>query len=308
MKKQKIALALGSGGARGIAHIGVIEEFESRGYEITSVAGTSMGAVVGGFYAAGKLNDYKEWLLNLDEKSVFALIDFTLSTQGFIKGEKVFAALKDLLPDCNIEDLPIKFSAVAADIVNQSEIVYNRGPIYRAMRASVAIPSVIMPVVEGDAIIVDGGVVNPVPVSVLEKASNGTLIAAVDVNKRMAYNPPSGFENHHKELKSKVKWEKLLDFNYKKWFFDLSRSREIAQKDTNYITIMTYVFNMMQDHLTREMLEKNPPSLVIGISKSAAGTFEFYRSKELIAAGREAAKRALDEFEGNSPPRAAIST
>ena len=144
--KQKVALVLSGGGARGIAHIGVIEALEEQEFEISSVAGTSMGALIGGIYALGKLEVYKDWLCTLDKMKVFALIDFTLSGQGFIKGDKVFHKMRELIADANIEDLKIPYTAVAADILNKKEVVFTKGSVLDAIRASIAIPTVFTPV------------------------------------------------------------------------------------------------------------------------------------------------------------------
>ncbi len=151
-------MVLSGGGARGIAHIGVVEELEKRGFEIRSIAGTSMGALVGGIYAVGKLQEFKNWLYTLDKLDVFKLIDFTLSSQGLIKGDRVFKKMKEFIPDKNIEDLKIHYAATATDIINNKEVVFNQGSIYDAIRASVAIPTVITPVKQDDTLLVDGGV------------------------------------------------------------------------------------------------------------------------------------------------------
>ena len=139
------ALVLSGGGARGLAHIGVIEEFENQGFKITSVAGTSMGAMIGGIYAMGRLNDFKEWVTKLDKIDVFNLIDFTFSSQGIIKGDRVFRKLKSFIKDGNIEDFKIPYSCVATDITNEREVIFSSGSFYNAVRASLAIPTVFTP-------------------------------------------------------------------------------------------------------------------------------------------------------------------
>ncbi|MGI9543058.1 MAG: patatin-like phospholipase family protein [Cyclobacteriaceae bacterium] len=137
---KSIALVLSSGGARGVAQIGVIEELENRGIKINAIAGSSMGALIGGLYAAGKLPIYKEWVCRMTRMDVFDLVDFTFSTQGFIRGDRVFKEMKKLIDDCNIEDLDIPFAAVASNLKNHQEIVFTKGSLYRALRASMAIP------------------------------------------------------------------------------------------------------------------------------------------------------------------------
>jgi NTE family protein len=138
--KKRVALALGSGGARGIAHIGVIREFEENGFEITSVAGASMGALIGGVYAAGKLDDYENWLTSLGKMDIFNLVDFTISSKGIIKVDKVLNEIQKFMPDRMIEDLPVAYTAVATDLAKNSEVVLNSGSLYEAIKASVSIP------------------------------------------------------------------------------------------------------------------------------------------------------------------------
>jgi NTE family protein len=177
---KRIALVLGSGGARGYAHIGVIEELEARGYEIACVAGCSMGAVVGGIYAAGKLKEYREWTQSLDYLDVLRLIDVSFSL-GAIRGEKVFGKIREIVGEINIEDLPIPFTAVATDLTNQQEIWFQEGCMHQAMRASAAIPSLFTPVVQGKRMLVDGGLLNPLPIVPVVSA-HCDLIVAVNLN------------------------------------------------------------------------------------------------------------------------------
>ncbi|MFP6848064.1 MAG: patatin-like phospholipase family protein [Pseudomonas sp.] len=177
---KRIALVLGSGGARGYAHIGVIEELEARGYEIACVAGCSMGAVVGGIYAAGKLKEYREWTQSLDYLDVLRLIDVSFRL-GAIRGEKVFGKIREIVGEINIEDLPIPFTAVATDLTNQQEIWFQEGCMHQAMRASAAIPSLFTPVVQGKRMLVDGGLLNPLPIVPVVSA-HCDLIVAVNLN------------------------------------------------------------------------------------------------------------------------------
>ncbi|MCU1716958.1 patatin-like phospholipase family protein [Pseudomonas sp. 5P_3.1_Bac2] len=186
---KRVALVLGSGGARGYAHIGVIEELEARGYEIGCIAGCSMGAVVGGIYAAGKLAEYRQWTESLDYLDVLRLLDVSFRL-GAIRGEKVFGRIHELVGEINIEDLPIPFTAVATDLTNQQEIWFQEGCIHQAMRASAAIPSLFTPVVQGRRMLVDGGLLNPLPI-VPVVSSRCDLIVAVNLNST---------QQHHYEL------------------------------------------------------------------------------------------------------------
>ena len=176
-----VALVLSSGGPRGWAYIGAIEELLSRGYNITSVAGTSIGSLVGGIYAAGKLKELKEWLFTLDAWKVFDLMDLSLSKNHIVKGDKVIEALKDIVPDINIEDLKIPYRAVAADLYTGEEVVFDRGPLFDAVRASISIPSLFRPVKYGFRTLVDGGIVNTMPIDKAIRHDNDILIA-FDVN------------------------------------------------------------------------------------------------------------------------------
>ena len=182
--KQKVALVLGSGGARGTAHIGVIRELIRQGFEISSISGSSMGALVGGVYAAGKLDEYEEWLCALDRMDVFNLVDFTLSMNGIIKADKVLKEIKKFIPDQKIEDLPISFTVIATDIRNKKEKVFSKGDLWEAIRASISIPLVITPIKIDDLYFVDGGVLNPVPVNHVKRVP-GDLLVAVNVNAQI---------------------------------------------------------------------------------------------------------------------------
>jgi NTE family protein len=177
---KRVALVLGSGGARGYAHIGVIEELEARGYEIACIAGCSMGAVVGGIYAAGKLNEYRDWTQSLDYLDVLRLLDVSFRL-GAIRGEKVFGKIREIVGEINIEDLSIPFTAVATDLTNQQEIWFQEGCLHQAMRASAAIPSLFTPVIQGKRMLVDGGLLNPLPI-VPVVSSHCDLIIAVNLN------------------------------------------------------------------------------------------------------------------------------
>jgi len=180
MMSKRVALVLGSGGARGYAHIGVIEEIEARGYEIGCIAGCSMGAVIGGIYAAGKLKEYREWTESLDYLDVIRLLDVSFRL-GAIRGEKVFGKIREIVGNINIEDLTIPYTAVATDLTNQQEIWFQEGCLHQAMRASAAIPSLFTPVLQGNRMLVDGGLLNPLPI-VPVVSSHCDLIIAVNLN------------------------------------------------------------------------------------------------------------------------------
>lgn len=249
---------LGGGGARGIAHIGVIEELERRGYEITSVAGTSMGALVGGMYASGNLQAFKEWMCSLDRYKVFSLMDLSLGGSGWVKGDRVIGAMKRLVPDVAIERLPIPFAAVAADWVTGEEVVFEKGGLYHAIRASISIPSFFKPVHRGNRLLIDGGVVNPLPVNRVRR-TEGDLLVAVDVCAGFAQPP----------------------------------QRRIAQVGNSFKMIHS-TMQIMQQQIARLMIGQYAPDLLITLAADSYGVFEMYRAAEIIRAGREAASRVLD--------------
>ena len=176
-----VSLVLGSGGARGYAHIGAIEELEAQGFGIRSISGSSMGALIGGIYAAGKLDAFRDWVRPLQRRNVLRLLDWTLSGGGFIKGDRIIGVLRDMIGDVDIEDLPIPFTAVAVDLDVQREVWFSRGPLFDAIRASIAIPILLRPYRYHGRLLVDGGLLNPLPVSpTLRDLTDATI--AVDVN------------------------------------------------------------------------------------------------------------------------------
>lgn len=280
-------MVLSSGGARGIAHIGVIKELTHRGVNITSVAGSSMGALIGGIYAAGKLDDYEKWICSLDKFDVFSLIDFTLSTSGIIKADKVLNEIKKFIPDRNIEGLPIPFTAVATDIRNKKEKCFSSGSLYEAVRASISIPMVVTPAYVNNTLLVDGGVLNPVPVNRVVRL-NGDQLVAVNVNaqipldKKMDIEKKPGYINQLTNGKLKGIQDKLAHI------FPANKKDSMG-----YFELMTESTGLMLSQISKLSLDLNPPDLLIEVSRQICGTFEFHKAAELIEAGREAAKRAL---------------
>ena len=160
-RKQDVALVLSSGGARGLAHIGAIEELEANGYRISSIAGSSMGALIGGVYAAGKIKEFREWMKGIDRKKMLELTDFSLSLNHIVKGTRIIEAIMEFVPDVPIEDLPIPYCAVATDLKAGKEVVFSKGSLFKAIRASISLPSFYEPVERDNMILIDGGVINP---------------------------------------------------------------------------------------------------------------------------------------------------
>lgn len=176
-----VALTLGSGGARGYAHIGAIEVLHERGYKIIAISGCSMGALVGGMFAAGKLQEYKDWVTGLGQFDVLKLLDVTFTSIGAIRGEKVFSVVRDILGDTRIEDLPMSYTAVATDLLAHKEIWFQEGPLDQAIRASIAIPSVVTPLVLNGRVLVDGALLNPLPI-IPTISAHADLVMAVNLS------------------------------------------------------------------------------------------------------------------------------
>ena len=181
MDKQKVALVLSMGGARGIAHIGVIEELLRHNFEITSIAGSSMGAMVGAMYASGKMEECKEWLYSWDKRKMWELADITLSRDGLVKGDRFINELKQIIPDMNIEDLPVPYVAMATDIVRDQDVRFDRGSFHEAIRASISIPMLFRPLRKDGMVLIDGGILNPLPLAHVKRIE-GDILIAVDVN------------------------------------------------------------------------------------------------------------------------------
>lgn len=185
-----MAVVLGSGGARGYAHIGALQVLRERGFEVVALSGTSMGALVGGVAAAGKLDEYTEWSLSLTQREVFRLLDFALSSGGAIRAERIIAKVEEILGDIRIENLPIPYTAVATDLAARREVWFQKGPVGQAIRASIAIPGVVTPIVINGRTLVDGGLINPVPIEPTSAVS-ADLTLAIDLSGARSPSGPA---------------------------------------------------------------------------------------------------------------------
>jgi NTE family protein len=289
---KNVTLVLSGGGARGIAHIGVIEELESRGYVINSVAGTSMGALVGGVYTVGKLNEFKEWLYSLDKQKIFRLLDFAFNSQGLIKGDRVLNAMKKFVPDSKIEDLKIKYTATAFDIVNDREIVFQQGNLYEAIRASISIPTVFTPVISGKSLLVDGGVVNNIPINNAVRTENDHLIAVYVNAETPVHKPNLPVQERRKRQKQYIK--RIAEFR-KGINSDNSDQQSVK---FNYFNLINNSIASSTNRLSQMIIQMYSPDMLIEISRKSAGTFDFFKAEELVEIGRFAAKRKLDTIRG----------
>jgi NTE family protein len=293
--KQKVALVLSSGGARGLAHIGVIRELEASGFEITSIAGSSVGALVGGIYAAGTLNEFSDWICSLDQVDVFDMMDFTLSGQGFIKGDKLFGLLKAYMGNLEIDALRIPYTAVAADLVTRKEVVFKSGQLSEAVRASVAIPSVITPVIAKQMILVDGGVVSPIPAEHVRRHP-GDILVVCDINANIPYEKPVVPQKPPKDHTYSLK-RQLFEFVRDNTQFFSTKTE--AGSAPGYLEVINKTFDIMQDSICNLTKINYAPDISIEVSRDAASTFEFYRADELIESGRLAFRKALQQSKFN---------
>jgi NTE family protein len=268
MSSNKVSLVLSSGGARGVAHISIIESLLKEGYDIVEISGTSIGSLVAAFYACGKLDKFKKWILKLDKIKTFSLMDFTVSQSGIIKGDKVFSSLKKIIPDEKIENLKIPISIIATDIFNNKEVVIRSGSMYDAIRASCSIPGLVKPYSLNGVDYVDGGVLNPLPINKLHYREN---IITVNLN-----SPPL--------KKSNKKETTTLYMNYfnsiKKFFSNNNNSRHLGIYDITYRSV-----HMIQNQLSVYQIEKHKTLKNINIPCDVCHPLEFYKAGEILKSG-----------------------
>lgn len=287
--RNNVALVLSGGGARGIAHIGVIEELEKQGFDIKSISGTSMGALVGGVYAVGKMQEYKNWMYTLHKLEVFNLVDFTFSAQGLVKGDRVFRKMKEFIPDMNIEDLRIPYAAVAADIINNREVVITKGSVYDAIRASISIPTVFTPVKTDGGLLVDGGVVNNIPVNRVKRTPNDILIV-VNVNAHIPVYKPK-IPEKERNTKESIYQKKMNEFRNQ-----LQKINPLNDKKISYFVLINKTINLMIYHNAYLSVEQHSPDVMIEVSHNSCGTMDFFKAEEMVEIGRDAAIRSLKEY------------
>ncbi|MFZ1362812.1 MAG: patatin-like phospholipase family protein [Candidatus Nanopelagicales bacterium] len=315
---KNVSLALGAGGARGFAHIGVIRELQDRGYSISSVAGTSMGALVGGAFAAGKLDDFSDWATSLNKRDVVMLLDPKASGPGAIAAEKLFNTLKELIGDRNIEDLEIPYTAVATDIINQREVWFQSGDLFTAMRSSISIPGVFTPVAVNGRILVDGGLMNPIPVEFTARSQSSKSIAVSLHGKRALPD--------YTDDKEPGAWRQWLtntigdlrdagddagdaineaghEFESPKvdsGDAEVPGAQEITQDfvDTLKISDITALStDAAQTLVARFRLAAYPPDITVTVPVDSCRTLEFYRAQEMIDLGRKLAVQSFDKAE-----------
>ena len=323
---KNVALVLSSGGPRGFAHIGAIEALEEHGYTITSIAGTSIGSLVGGIYAAGKLAEFKEWLYSLDAWEVFSLMDLSIGKNHFVKGDKVIDAIMQIVPNINIEDLPIPYCAVATDLYTGREVLFDYGPLFRAIRASISIPSLFRPVKFGLTTLIDGAITNCLPLNRVRR-TEGDLLVAFDVNdvneeeinlilrrEHEARLIDKQFELEvHEELLDVIhdfkhdtdmslikrlkhagsrSMEVLKDvFNYRRAF----NEDDSLDYGDNYYDLLDRTFSLMNHKNTELMLELYKPDILVKMPFDSYGEISDYaKAREISDRGYQLMCEALE--------------
>ncbi|MBR4379754.1 MAG: patatin-like phospholipase family protein [Bacteroidaceae bacterium] len=279
-----VALVLSSGGAKGLAHIGAIEELEEQGYRITSIAGCSIGALIGGVYAAGKLKEFREWMKTINRKKMLELTDFSLSLNHIVKGSRIIEAIMEFVPDVLIEDLEIPYCAVATDLKAGREVVFSKGSLFDAIRASISIPSFYEPVHRNGMILIDGGVTNPIPMNRVVR-HKGDILIGIDVSGQ-DYEKQWAIQH---ELAEKRKRSKSL-------------SQQILNKlipdnlDFNYYTMLSRVSSLMIRQNSILMAQLTKPDVHVDIQMSRYGIFDYDKSEKLIAIGHHKTQQALSKY------------
>ena len=291
MTKTSVSLVLGSGGARGLAHIGVIRLLNEHGFDIRSISGSSMGALIGGIYAAGHLDDYERWVRALEKMDVVRLLDFSFERNGLIKGDRVMNTLRDLIGEYRIENLPISFTAVATDVDDQREIWLNSGPLFDAIRASIAIPTVFTPVAFRGRLLLDGGLINPVPIApTLRDKTDITIAVSVNGKAEPLAKEPS---QHTQPEPDKIDYRARIAE-----FLDGLQERFVTrdQDEADFFDVVTRSIDTMQATITRFQLAAYSPDVIIEIPRNVGSVYEFYRAAEIIATGYQRAGRVLEPY------------
>lgn len=289
--KKIVSLVLGSGGARGLAHIGVIRYLEENGYEIRSIAGASMGALIGGIYAAGKLHLYENWVTALRKRDVMQLLDFAYSRAGLFSGDRIITKLRNMLGDIEIEELPISFTAVATDLNAGREIWLTQGSLFDAIRASIAIPTIFTPVTYQGHMLVDGGLLNPVPIAPTLKDVTDITIAVSLSGKPELMIEPAEAENDNGHSGNRYR-RAIAEFIAG---LQSRLARDEAQRQsTSMFELTSRSLEAMQHMITRFKLAAYSTDYLIEVPGDACGVFEFHRAREMIELGYNRARRTIE--------------
>ncbi|MCE5291711.1 MAG: patatin-like phospholipase family protein [Nocardiaceae bacterium] len=301
----KVVLALGSGGARGYAHIGVIKELERRGFDIVGVAGSSMGALIGGVYAAGKLDEFAEWTKTLTQLEMIRLLDVAMSEPGAIRAEKILDRIREILGKTQIEDLAIPYIAVATDLSTGRSVWFQRGALDSAIRASIAIPGFITPTIANGRILADGGILDPLPI-IATSGMEGDLVIGVNLNGPASDGDWGGGDGIRPvdELVGRIRRsaERLrapVNSAFARWAPSLMEPEHDPEPSSHEprlgrLEVMNRSLELMQAALARYQRAGNPPDILIDVPRNSAKVLEFHRAEELITLGEKLMADALD--------------
>lgn len=294
LPERTLSLVLGSGGARGLAHIGVIRWLEEAGFRISSIAGCSIGALVGGLYGAGRLAAYERWLLKQSRRDLLRLVDFTVPRTGLIAGVRLNQVLRDLIGEIAIEALPIRFTAVATNIDTGREVWLTRGPLLEAIRASIAIPVLFPPCRVNGVLLVDGGILNPVPIAPT-LGDDTDLTIAINVSGQVQAAPP--------EAESAQSPDGEGDSGYLRRVVDNLRQRSLVSVSWQMLDIATQSFDAMQSTIARQKMAAHPPDILVEMPRNLCGIHEFHRAAELIELGYRTAAEVIPRELDRAAPR-----
>ena len=297
MCEQTVSLVLSSGGARGLAHIGAIQSLEQSGYRIRYISGSSIGALIGGIYAAGELDDYETWVKALRRKDIVQLLDFGWGRGGgLFRGERIIDALRDLIGEHQIEDLAIGFTAVATDLRRKREVWLDKGPLFAAIRASIAVPLLFSPVIAGNQVLIDGGVLNPLPIAPTLN-DDSDLIIAMDVNGIETGNAPWRAIVHKQREKEQTEKDDRISRAISSFIDGLWPTDDDEPQEHGMLDIALEAMDAMQASIARHNLSVFSPDVIVQVPRSAAQFFEFERADELIRIGFERMRSSLEALE-----------
>jgi NTE family protein len=302
-RRPTVALALGGGGARGYAHLGLLEVLRERGYDVVSVAGSSMGALTGGLFAAGGLDAYAGWVRGLTHRDVLRLYDISPRAPGAIRAEKIFARVSDILGDVRIEDLPIPFTAVATDLTTGEEHWFRRGPVDVAIRASAALPGFMTPVVIDGRLLADGGLTNALPVAPTLGAGADLTVAVVVSGRRRASTPAGRRGTGHRSVRSGIGTRGAARRRSAHGSVTPPAADQAASgigslpPGLGLLDVVDMSLEAVRTAVLRHALATCPPDVLITVPRSSCRTLDFHKAEEMIALGRRLAVDALDRVE-----------
>ena len=310
--KKEVALVLSSGGPRGFAYIGAIEELLERGYTITSVAGTSIGSLIGGIYAAGKLPEFKKWLFSLDKWNLFSLMDLSFGKNHFVRGDRIIEAINQIVPDVNIEDLKIPYKAIATDLYTGEEIIFDKGKLLPAIRASISIPSLFRPVKHDMTSFIDGAMTNCLPLNRIDR-KEGDILVAFDVNhidindirenlkKENAIElADAAFEEwKSSQMRAGIKGAALLkEVMAHKESMNLAEQENDTDFGETYYSILDRSFSILYHTVTELSIQLNRPDILVRMPFDSYGEIaDYIKGAEISELGRNLMREALDKYE-----------